>query len=234
MDNLDATAVHTEREAMAAFSVARLEEIAEIDDGRCPFRPVRHHFGIMTFGVNAMTARSEGDRLVTDHDETDPDSGDELYVVTAGHAWFELNGETQDAPAGTFVYVPPGTRRTAFAREAGTTVIAIGGGPVGQPYKPNGWELFTPLLPLFESGEYELGADRAQALLAEDPPYSAVYYNTACFESRAGRTDEALAHLQRAVELSPGLAELARDDDDLAPLREHAAFAQIVHADRSP
>jgi hypothetical protein len=55
-----------------------------------------------------------------------------------------------------------------------------------------------------------------------------VYYNTACFESRAGRIDAALAHLRRAVELSPDLAELARDDEDLAALREHPAFAQIV------
>jgi hypothetical protein len=49
-----------------------------------------------------------------------------------------------------------------------------------------------------------------------------VYYNTACFESRAGRTDVAIGHLRRAVELSPSLAELARADDDLSALREQA------------
>lgn len=213
---------------MAAFSAARLDEITEIVDGKIPFRPVRHHFGIRTFGVTAMTARSDGDRLINEHEEAEPQSGEELYVVMSGHAWFEVDGETQDAPAGTFVHVPAGIKRTAFAREAGTTVMAIGGGPVGKPYEPSGWEVFAPLIPLFESGEFELGADRAQALLAEDPPYSAVYYNTACFESRAGRIDAALAHLRRAVELSPDLAELARDDEDLAALREHPAFAQIV------
>jgi hypothetical protein len=42
---------------MAGFSIARLDEIDEVDDGRCPFRPVRHYFGIATFGINAMTAR---------------------------------------------------------------------------------------------------------------------------------------------------------------------------------
>ena len=120
-----------------------------------------------------------------------------------GDARFELDGEIQDAPTGTFVHVPPGIKRTAFAREAGTTVLAIGAGPAGKPYEPNGWELFAPLFPLFESGDYEEGADRAQALIADDPPYGAAYYNTACFESRAGRIDAALAHLRRAVELSP-------------------------------
>ncbi len=213
---------------MAGFAVARLDEIDEIDDGRCPFRPVRQHFGIMTFGVTAMTARSDGDRLINEHDESEPDSSEELYVVVSGRARFELDGEIQDAPAGTFVHVLAGTKRTAFARDAGTTVLAIGAAPVGKPYEPSGWELFAPLLPLFQSGDFAEGADRAQALLADDPPYGAVYYNTACFESRAGRIDAALAHLRRAVELSPSLVELARDDDDLAALREHGAFTEIL------
>src|SRR5579871_4037649 len=111
---------------MATFGVARLDEIDEIDDGRCPFRPVRHHFGIQTFGVTAMTARADGDRLINEHDEAEPESGEELYVVISGHATFELDGVTQDAPMGTFVHVPTGIKRTAFARSAGTTVLAIG------------------------------------------------------------------------------------------------------------
>ena len=214
---------------MARFAVASLDQIDEIDDGRCPFRPVRHHFGITTFGVTAMTARVDGDRLINEHEEAEPDSSEEeLYVVVSGHARFVLDGEIHDAPAETFVHVPAGIKRTAFALHAGTTVLAIGAGQHGKPYQPSGWELFAPLFPLFESGDYEEGADRAQALIADDPPYGYVYYNTACFESRAGRIDAALAHLRRAVELSPSLIELARDDDDLAPLREHAAFAEIV------
>jgi tetratricopeptide (TPR) repeat protein len=126
------------------------------------------------------------------------------------------------------VRVDAGIKRTAFAKTAGTTVLCIGGAAPGKPYEVSGWELFVPLFPLFESGDYEEGADRAQALIADDPPYAYVYYNTACFESRAGRTDAAIAHLQRAVELSPPLKKLARDDEDLAALREHAAFAEIT------
>jgi tetratricopeptide (TPR) repeat protein len=213
---------------MAGFGVARLDEINEIDDGRCPFRAVRHHFGITTFGVTAVTSHSDGDRLINEHDEDEPDSSEELYVVLSGHATFELDGQVQDAPTGTFVHVPAGIKRTAFAREAGTTVLAVGAGPAGRPYEPNGWELFAPLLPLFEAGDYEEGADRAEALIADNPPYGALYYNTACFEARAGRIDAAIAHLRRAIELSPGLVELARADDDLAALREHAAFIEIV------
>lgn len=213
---------------MTSFAVAPLAEIEEINDGRCPFRPVRHHFGIQTFGVTAMTARADGDRLINEHAEDEPESSEELYFVVSGHARFELDETIQEAPAGTFVHVPAGITRTAFAQLAGTTVLAIGGGPAGKPYAASGWELFAPLLPLFESGQYEEGADRAEELIADDPPYGALYYNTACFESRAGRTGAALAHLRRAVDLSPSLAEFARGDDDLAALREQDAFAEIV------
>ena len=213
---------------MADFSMARLEEIGELDERRCPFRPVRHHLGISTFGVNAMTAHAEGDRLINEHDEGEDDSSEELYIVMNGHARFEIGGESCEAPAGTFVRVPPATTRTAFARDAGTTVIAVGAAPPGRPYEPNGWELFAPLFGLFASGEYEEGADRAAALLVDDPPYGAVYFNTACFESRAGRTALALAHLRRAVELTPALAQLARADEDLAALRDTPEFTEIV------
>ena len=215
---------------MATYGIAQLHEIEEIDDGREPFRPVRHHFGIQTFGIIAATARGAGDRVINEHDESEANSSEELYFVASGHARFELNGETEDAPAGTFVHVPAGVKRTAFAVQAGTTVLAIGTAPPGRPYKPDGWEVFAPLLPLFRSGDYEEGADRANALLADDPPYGALYYNTACFESRAGRIEDALAHLKRAVELSPHLAESARNDDDLAAIRGHPGFEQIVGA----
>jgi tetratricopeptide (TPR) repeat protein len=213
---------------MSEFAIARLAEIEEIDESRCPFKPVRHHFGITSFGINAMTARSDGDRLINEHSESEPESGEELYFVVSGHADFELDGTRYDTPAGTFVHVQPGVKRTAFGREAGTTVLAVGGGPAGQPYEPSGWEVLAPLMSLFESGDYEEGADRAEELLASNPPYSGMLYNTACFESRAGRTELALTHLRQAVELRPSLAALAREDDDFAPLRGETAFTKIV------
>jgi tetratricopeptide (TPR) repeat protein len=35
---------------------------------------VRHHFGISSFGVNAWTARNAGDRIINEHDESEPDT----------------------------------------------------------------------------------------------------------------------------------------------------------------
>ena len=69
---------------MTSYAVARLEEIEELTDGREPFRPVRHHFGITSFGVNAWTAPEVGDRIINEHDESDPDSDEELYLVVRG------------------------------------------------------------------------------------------------------------------------------------------------------
>src|SRR5437588_6521176 len=119
---------------MSGCAVAHLDEIDEIDDGREPWRPVRHHFGITSFGVNAWTAREAGARIINEHDESDPDSNEELYLVLRGRASFEVDGEKLDAPAGTFVFVRPGVKRTAFAEEPDTTIIAVGSVP-GRAYE---------------------------------------------------------------------------------------------------
>ena len=114
---------------MSGYMVAHLDEIDEVDDGRCPMRPVRHHFGITAFGVNTWTARAAGDRIINEHDESEPDSNEELYLVLRGRAVFELDGERVVAPVGTLVFARPGVKRTAFAEEPETTIIALGGTP---------------------------------------------------------------------------------------------------------
>ena len=123
---------------MATWTTAQLADIEEISDGRVPWRPVRHHFGIASFGVNAFTGKAAGDRLINEHDEVD-DGHEELYLVHSGRARFELDGETVDAPAGTLVFAAPGVKRTAFAEEPGTTLLAVGGAP-GKAYEAHGWE----------------------------------------------------------------------------------------------
>ncbi|MFL5932827.1 MAG: TPR end-of-group domain-containing protein [Gaiellaceae bacterium] len=210
---------------MSAYAVAHLDEIDEISDGRCPWRPVRHHFGITSFGVNAWTGREAGDRIINEHDERD--ENEELYLVQQGRARFELDGESVDAPAGTFVFASPGIKRTAFAEEPGTTVVAMGGTP-GQAYEAVGWELWAQLVPLYESGRYEEAADRGRELAETYPEYPNLIYNVACVESLAGRKEEAIGHLRQAIERSDQLRALAAEDSDLDALRGEPAFAQLV------
>jgi len=211
---------------MSGYAVACLDEIEEITDGRQPWRPIRHHFGITAFGVNAWTGRDAGDRIINEHDESD-DSNEELYFVQRGRAVFELDGERVDAPAGTFVFARPGVKRTAFAEEPETTIIALGGIP-GKAYEADGWELWAPLRPLYEAGEYAEVADRGRVLVEAHPQYADLFYNVACCESLAGRTTDAIDHLRRAIDMSEPFRALAKDDSDFDPIRGEPAFEELV------
>jgi tetratricopeptide (TPR) repeat protein len=213
---------------MSAYSVAHLEEIDEISDGRCPWRPVRHHFSITSFGVNAFTGRDAGDRIINEHDEGgDGDLQEELYLVQRGRARFELDGEKVDAPAGTFVFARPSVKRTAFAEEPGTTIVALGGTP-GQAYEPFGWEVWRPLHHLYESGQYAEAADRGRELIEANPEYPGPLYNVACCESLAGRTSDAIEHLRLAIDQSERLRSFAAGDSDFDPIRDEPAFKELM------
>jgi len=212
---------------MAEYAVAQLDEIDRIDDGRCPWRPVRHHFGITSFGVNAYSAEKAGDRLINEHDESaEHDLQEELYLVQHGRATFELDGERFDAPAGTFVFARPNVTRTAFAEEAGTTVVAIGGTP-GKAYESHGGEVWMPLNQLYEAGEYEELIERGREAI-EAAGYPMPLYNLACCESLAGRKDAAIEHLRAAIAGSERLRRLAAEDSDFDAIREEPAFVELV------
>jgi tetratricopeptide (TPR) repeat protein len=213
---------------MSGYAVAHLDEIAEISDGREPLRPVRHHLGITSFGINAWTGRNAGDRLINEHDEAEEEDGqEELYLVQSGRARFELDGEQFDARAGTFVFVPPGVKRTAFAKEPKTTLIAVGGTP-GRAYEPDGWEIWSPLNPLYEAGKYAEAADRGRELAEAHPGHPGLLYNLACCESLAGRTSEAIDHLRLAIERSDRYRSFAAGDSDFDPIRDDPAFRELV------
>jgi hypothetical protein len=212
---------------MARYAVARLEEIEELNDGREPYRPVRHHFGITSFGVNAWTGVQAGDRLINEHDESEPDGDEELYLVLSGRATFELDGDRVAAPTGTFVFVPPGVKRTAFAEEPDTTLIALGGTP-GKAFEPDGWELWAPVNPLYESGDYAAAADRGREIVEAHPQYVGLLYNVACCESLAGRADDAVEHLAAAIAHSERWRVYAQDDSDFDPIRDEPGFKALI------
>jgi tetratricopeptide (TPR) repeat protein len=212
---------------MTGYTVVHLEDIDELDDGRCPYRPVRHHLGITAFGVNAWTAREAGERIINEHDESDADSHEELYLVHQGHAVFELDGERVDAPAGTLVFARPGVKRTAFAEEPGTTVIALGG-TAGKAYEPAGWELWAPLNARYQAGEHAEVAELLRPIVDANPQYAMLAYNLACLESLTGRTAEALEHLRRAIETSEQVRAYAKEDSDLDPIRDEPGFKELV------
>ncbi|MGN6167030.1 MAG: TPR end-of-group domain-containing protein [Solirubrobacteraceae bacterium] len=213
---------------MTRYTVANLDEIDEISDGRCPSRPIRYHFGITSFGVNAWTGHRAGDRIINEHDEGEEDGEEELYLVQGGRARFELDAEQVEAPAGTFVFVRPGVKRTAFAEEPGTTIVAFGGTP-GRAYEPSGFELWAPIVgPLYQAGKYAEAADQGQKLIKAHPEYPTLLYNVACCESLAGRTADAIEHLRLAIERSDRFRSFAAGDSDFDPARDNPAFKELM------
>src|SRR5581483_4410291 len=122
---------------MAAYESAHIDEIASQQWPH--WIPIRHHFGIETFGVNAYR-RDAGEGVVPEHDETES-GAPELFYVASGHATFSVAGEEVDAPAGTCVWIPDATAtRSATAQADGTVVVAMGAAAPGEAYRPAGWE----------------------------------------------------------------------------------------------
>ena len=73
--------------AVADYSVTRFDAIDEIHGDGVPYRPVRQHFGIASFGVSSFTGRRTGDRIINEHSEEDDQ--EELYLVLQGRATFD-------------------------------------------------------------------------------------------------------------------------------------------------
>ena len=122
---------------MAAYEKADLDEIASHQWPH--WIPIRHHFGIETFGLNGYR-RGAGENVVPEHDESGS-GAPELYFVASGHAAFTVAGEEVDAPAGTCVWVSDASaRRSAEALADDTLVLAIGAAAPGRAYAPAGWD----------------------------------------------------------------------------------------------
>lgn len=204
----------------AGWQSVRLDEIDPIAvvDGRLLWRPVRRTLDIGAFGINAYVAPNAGDDVVEEHTETQL-GHEEVYVVLAGRATFTLDSETLDAPAGTVVFIrDPEVRRHARAEEPDTAVLAIGG-PRDAAYEPSAWEDYFAAERHRTAGNYEAYLEELQDAAARRPDHPATLYNVACAEALAGRADDAVEHLRRAIELRPDLAEPARDDEDFTALR---------------
>src|SRR5439155_11084272 len=118
---------------------------------------------------------------------------EELYVVTAGHATFTVEGDEIDAPEGTYVYVQPEASRKAVAKAADTTVISIGAKP-GEAFEIQNWEANAEMWPLYEAGDYE-GAVAVLTKALERERDQGLLYNLACMEALAGHKDDAVSHL---------------------------------------
>jgi mannose-6-phosphate isomerase-like protein (cupin superfamily) len=196
--------------------VVHLDEIEAIPGpGSLTWHPVRAHLGVGAFGCNAYSAQKVGEDVVEPHDEN-PDLGhEELYFVARGRATFTLDGETFDAPAGTYVFVPDtATHRQAVAAEAGTTVLSFGGPAT---FTPSAWEWMFRAVALAES-------DPAQAReivrdgLEKHPESPGLRIALARALLREGDEAGAREALRDALARQPDAEEYVRQVPELAAL----------------
>jgi quercetin dioxygenase-like cupin family protein len=205
-----------------SWRALKIDSVESIPVAGVNWRPLRRELGVEAFGVNAYTADA-GEQVVEEHTEQGLQH-EEIYVVLAGAAVFELDDERHDAPAGTVVHIPnTHVKRSAQATVDGTTVLAVGA-PVGRPYTTSAWEW------AFGAQKFRPTADHESALallddgLAHHPDNPSILYEIACWEAIAGRPDDALVALGRAVSGDPRCATWAQQDDDLATVRDLPGF----------
>src|SRR3954470_14896538 len=206
----------------ARWRAVRLEDL----ERRGRFIPVRENLGIHSFGINAIKQGDDG-TLINEHDEEG--GQEEVYVVLDGTATFEIDGETLEAPAGTFVSVEPEARRKATGD---ATVLALGG-TVGEAYQAMDWGEAWPIqdesMAAYGGQRYAEAAVAVRRGLEQFPDHAGLNYNYACFATLSGEVDdETFAHLRKGVEGFPPFREQARADEDLAAVRDDPRFEEAL------
>jgi len=164
----------------------------------------------------------------SEHDESGSGQ-EELYLVLDGNATFEVDGQTVDASAGTFVFVPPESRRKA----AGDGTVLAPGATPGEAYQAldwgDAWPFHSDSITAYGEQRYAEALEAVRGGLAHMPDHSGLHYNYACFATLAGDAgDETFGHLRRSVELRPAFREQARKDDDFAAVRDDPRFEQAL------
>jgi tetratricopeptide (TPR) repeat protein len=100
----------------------------------------------------------------------------------------------------------------------------------GVAYTPGAFEVNIDVFRLFQEDKIEQAKDMITDALERFEDRGALTYNLACAEARLGETESAVEHLRAALELRPGLTDLARGDTDLDALREDPRFVELVPA----
>ena len=215
----------SEVDAVPPFDAVALDVLERVTIGETQWRPIRSALGVTGFGVNAFSAASAGLELIEAHDEQSAGAGghDELYVVLTGHARFLIDGHELDAPPGMLVHVRRGATRQAWATKVDTTALVVGGRP-GEALPVAPFECWYAAEPAYQAGDYDEAIRIAFAGLVTWPEHHHILYQLACFYALAGRPEEAVEYLRRAVQSDDQVRSWARDDHDLDAVRDREDY----------
>ncbi|MEP6642523.1 MAG: hypothetical protein ABJB93_11540 [Gaiellales bacterium] len=110
----------------AAYAVTTIDSVPIIADDGVDWRPIQHHFQLTAFGINVYRAAEPGIHLIGNHDEL-VGRHEEVYIVLSGSVEFLIDDESFTLqPGGLVVARDPAVRRSAVARSAGASVLAVG------------------------------------------------------------------------------------------------------------
>lgn len=121
----------------------------------------------------------------------------------------------------------PTAKRKATATEDGTTIVVLGGTP-GKAYEPapaEAGEAFAA----YNAGDYEEALAKQSVVLEKQPDNPVAHFNAGCYAARAGRADEAIEHLRRAIEINDRIKDLMASDEDLDSLRDDQRFVELAN-----
>ena len=125
-------------ESGTGWGVAHVDDVPPVKpDWPATWKSIRHHFGITSFGINAVT-KDEGKVLIPEHDESESGQ-EEIYFVHRGTAHVMLDGRPLTAHEGAVLAIEPSVKRKIEAGSSPTTLLCIGGTP-GQAYEIGEWE----------------------------------------------------------------------------------------------
>jgi uncharacterized cupin superfamily protein len=117
---------------MNGYTLRRIDDLASINHGAVKL--AGDDLGVQSFGLQVLDFPGGfADYPAHDHAH---DRQEEVYVVLAGSAEFEIAGERAQADAGTMVRVDADARRTLVPGPDGVRLLAIGCSPDGAYERP--------------------------------------------------------------------------------------------------
>jgi Flp pilus assembly protein TadD len=82
---------------------------------------------------------------------------------------------------------------------------------------------------LVEIGDYAKAEAAYRRAIELEPNHPTPYYNCACLNSLQGNVSEAIDYLAEAIAFDVGFRDQAKIDADFDPIRDNAAFQQLVY-----
>lgn len=122
---------------MDGFTLKRIDGLASINHGAVKL--AGDDLGVQSFGLQVLDLPG-GFADYPEHDHSE-DGQEEVYVVLAGTAEFDIDGRRVDAAAGGMLRVDPAARRKLVPGPDGVRILAIGCVPGGGYERPESFRL---------------------------------------------------------------------------------------------